>query len=104
MTNQSFENLDFSFLIETDTKTAYLQEWEDGAWGEPEIHSLPVSIDTLPKRSKLARAVKSFRDTPELRELLESGLIREEAPRLSLKSRILQWGAGLSLPIFRTDP
>ena len=97
MMTQSFENLDFSFMIEGEI--AYLQEWEDGAWGEPERHSLPVAIDALPKRSKLARAVKSFREQPAIRESLERGLVRMPAP--SMRSRLLQ---AFALPIFRTDP
>jgi hypothetical protein len=95
MTTQSFENLDFSFLIEG--TTAYLQEWDDGAWSEPEQHTLPLDTGSLPKRSRLARAVKSFKTTPEVRESLERGLVREPAPaKLPLVWRLF--------PILRTDP
>ena len=95
MTTQSFENLDFSFMIEG--STAYLQEWEDGAWSEPERHTLPIDLLACSKRSRLARAVKSFKNTPELRDLLEAGLVREPAaPRTSYAWRLF--------PLLRTDP
>src|SRR5262249_19993439 len=69
MTTQSFENLDFSFLIETDTNIAYLQEWEDGNWGEAHRFTLPQPLHLLPKDSKLARALKSFRKDPRYKRL-----------------------------------
>jgi len=79
MSNQvdplGFENLDFSFLIDRENRIAYLQEWEDGAWSEPEHFSLPVSLALAPKKSRLARAAKSFGDAA-LREVLEEGLER----------------------------
>ena len=84
MDTLSFENLNFSFLIEAASRTAYLQEWEDGAWGEPDRYSLPLALDSQPKNSKLARAVKSFRGSAECEELctaLEDGLIRESKPQ-----------------------
>ena len=84
MNTLSFENLNFSFLIEVDHKTAYLQEWDDGAWGEPERYSLPLALDSLPKTSRLARAVKSFRGNEQYEELFtafESGLIRDPKPQ-----------------------
>ncbi len=97
MTTQSFENLDFSFTIEG--STAYLQEWEDGAWSEPEQYRLPIDVASLPKRSRLARAVKSFKQMPEVRQSLENGLVRESAPQ---RSRLIEW---LFAPrILRTDP
>ena len=89
MASLSFENLDFSFWIEPEKKTAYLQEWEEGNWGHPETYALPQSLDELPKHSRLARAVKSFRREAEyapLRAALEAGLVREPAPERSLWS------------------
>ncbi len=75
MKNASFENLYFSFWIDREGRTAYLQEWEDGAWSEPEQFSLPVSIEDAPKKSRLARAVRSMADDA-LRSALEEGLER----------------------------
>ena len=84
MTTLSFETLDFSFLIEVDNRAAYLQEWEVGAWGEPDRYTLPLDLDALAKNSKLARAVKSFRGDDQndaLRGALEDGLIRATKPQ-----------------------
>lgn len=83
----SIENLDFSFWIEPEKKTAYLQEWEEGNWGHPETYAIPQSLDELPKHSRLARALKSFRRDPAyatLRSTLEAGLVREPVPDRSL--------------------
>ena len=97
MNTLSFENLDFSFLIEVDRNTAYLQEWEDGAWGEPEQYSLPVALDQLPKKSRLARAMRSFRNDSDLRESLERGLIRQPAAPRNTWSRIVDFCAAAIL-------
>src|SRR5258706_10051681 len=83
MRTLTFENLDFSFLIDAENKIAYLQQWEDGNWGEPEQYPLPLALDSLPKVSKLARAVKAFRRDSEYQALcsaLENGLQRAQVP------------------------
>jgi len=84
MAPQSFENLDFSFLIETENKIAYLQHWDEGTWSEAERYILPQALDALPKQTKLARAVKSFRGDAEYESLLDalqSGLVHENTPQ-----------------------
>ena len=84
MKTLSFENLDFSFLIETDSNTAYLQEWEEGAWSEADRFTVPVAIDSLPKHSKLARALHSFRKHGEydaLRSAVGHGMEASVEPR-----------------------
>src|SRR5579871_2603833 len=83
MRTLSFENLDFSFLVDLENKTAYLQQWDDGNWGEPEQYAVPQALDSLHKTTKLARAVKAFRGDAEymaLRSALETGLERKPAP------------------------
>lgn len=72
MTTHSFENLDFSFWIDPDRRIAYLQEWEDGNWGEPERYLLPQPLDRLGKDSKLARALKAFRKDAHYRDLRDA--------------------------------
>ncbi|SRR5579883_565628 len=95
MATLSFENLNFSFLIEPDSKTAYLQEWEDGAWSEAERFTLPQPLHGLPRNSRLARAIKSFRNDRHLdaiRAALEHGLERTPAPvRRGFAARIFEF-------------
>jgi hypothetical protein len=62
MQTLTFENLYFSFLIDPATQTAYLQEWNDGEWSEADQFALPVPLATLDKKSRLARALRSFGD------------------------------------------
>ena len=83
MRTLSFENLDFSFLIDPENKTAYLQQWEDGNWGEPDCYALPQALHALPKISKLSRAIKAFRRDSQFQDLcsaLEHGLERSALP------------------------
>ena len=89
MATQSFENLNFSFLVDSETRTVYLQEWEDGAWSEPDRFSLPVSLGSAPKKSRLARAAKSFGDG-ELRNALEEGLVRQAVAEPRMLWNLLQ--------------
>jgi|SRR5579872_774990 len=99
MTTLSFENLDFSFLIETGQNTAYLQEWEEGNWGEADKFSLPQSLDTLPKNSRLARALKSFRGDAQieaLRAALEPGVVRKREPERNLWAFLQSCSRGLA--------
>jgi hypothetical protein len=87
MRTLSFENLDFSFLIDPENKIAYLQQWEDGNWGEPDRYALPQALDSLPKISKLSRAIKAFRRDSEYQALcaaIEHGL--ERAPSAEPRS------------------
>jgi len=72
MTTLSFENLDFSVLIEVDNRIAYLQEWEDGNWSEPVKFGLPQPTEALVGPSKLASAVKSFRRETYLEEFRDA--------------------------------
>ena len=72
MTTLSFENLDFSILIEVDNKVAYLQEWDDGNWSEPHRFSLPQPPEALQGASKLAQAVKSFRGDTKIEPLRDA--------------------------------
>ncbi len=102
MTTLSFENLDFSFLIEPDRQMAYLQEWEDGIWGEAEKYTLPQALDLLPKHSKLARALKSFRKDPQYNALcnaLAPGMVREPAPERTLWTFLQTCSRGLAARI-----
>jgi hypothetical protein len=102
MTTLSFENLDFSFLIETEQSIAYLQEWEEGNWGEAEKLSLPQSLDRLPKHSRLARALKSFRGDAQLealREALEPGVVRKREPERNLWTFLQTSSRGLATRI-----
>jgi hypothetical protein len=95
MATLSFENLDFSFWIEPESKTAYLQEWEEGAWSEAERFSLPQPLDGLVRNSRLARAIRSFRRDHHYEALcsaLEHGLEREAPPvRRGFAARIFEF-------------
>ncbi len=72
MTTQSFENLDFSILVEPDNHLAYLQRWEDGVWSEPLRFTLPLSREKLAGTPILAQALKSFRRDPQLEPLRDA--------------------------------
>lgn len=61
MPDVTFENLNFSFLIDARNRTAYLQEWRNGNWSEAEKFPVPQQIAGLPKQSMLARAIRDFR-------------------------------------------
>jgi len=66
MTTRSFENLDFSILIEVENDRAYLQQWDDGVWSEAHHFALPLSPDAIDQTPVLSQAIKSFRRDPEL--------------------------------------
>ena len=72
MTIRTFENLDFSILIEVENKRAYLQQWDDGAWSEPHVFPLPVSVADLQQIPVLSNAVKSFRHDPQTKDLRDT--------------------------------
>ncbi|HLH40600.1 MAG TPA: hypothetical protein VKX39_15725 [Bryobacteraceae bacterium] len=72
MTTQSFENLDFSILVEQDNHLAYLQQWDDGVWSEPHRFTLPLSPEKLARTPILAQALKSFRRDPQIQELRQA--------------------------------
>jgi hypothetical protein len=72
MTTLSFENLDFSFMIEVESETAYLQEWEDGNWSEPDVYQLPQLLHLLQKKSRLSRALKSFHGDTQYHSLCDA--------------------------------
>lgn len=62
MAELTFENLNFSFLIDQQKNVAYLQEWDNGNWSDAEQHSLPVDLAHFPTHSRLARAIRELRD------------------------------------------
>lgn len=72
MSTRSFENLDFSILVEDDHRVAYLQQWDDGVWGEPHRFPLPVSGEDMQRLPVLSQAVKSFRRDGCFNELRDS--------------------------------
>jgi len=72
MAELAFENLNFSFLIEPENRIAYLQEWQNGNWSEPEKFDLPQEVSRVLKQSRLARAVRDFRRQPEYVALCEA--------------------------------
>jgi hypothetical protein len=83
MTTQSFENLDFSILIEVENNLAYLQKWDDGIWGDAERFPLPLKREHIEQSPLLSGALKSFRRDPqidELRDALTHGSWRGVAP------------------------
>jgi hypothetical protein len=61
MSELTFENLNFSFLLDIENKIGYLQEWRNGNWSEAERFPLPQQLDGLHKQSMLARAIRDFR-------------------------------------------
>lgn len=86
MRTRSFENLDFSILIEEDNNLVYLQRWEEGVWGEPDRFPLPLSRAALQQTPMLSQALKSFRGDPQidqLRDALTLGAWRFEAAESS---------------------
>jgi hypothetical protein len=94
MNTQSFENLDFSILIETDNNKVYLQQWDEGVWGEPHCFALPLSREELRQNPVLELALKSFRRDPQvddLRDALTHGAWRFDAEAPGLLARF--WGA-----------
>ncbi len=72
MTTLSFENLDFSILIEVENHLAYLQQWDDGVWGEPHRFHLPVCPEALEQVPILSQALKSFRRDPQIAGLRDA--------------------------------
>jgi len=72
MTTRSFENLDFSILIEEENNLVYLQQWDDGVWGEPYRFTLPLSCEALRETPVLAQTLKSFRREPQIEELCDA--------------------------------
>lgn len=72
MTTRSFENLDFSILVEEENNLAYLQQWDDGVWGEPHRFTLPLSCEALEQTPVLAQSLKSFRRDPQLEDLCDT--------------------------------
>ena len=103
MTTRSFENLDFSILIEEENRLVYLQQWDDGVWGEPHRFTLPLSCETLEETPVLAQSLKSFRRDPQLEELCDalthgtwSQRIEEKTSRLAkfwaaIQASFRQW-------------
>ncbi len=87
MPDLTFENLNFSFLIDAENRIAYLQEWRDGNWSEAEKLSLPQQIQGLPKQALLARAIRDFRGDDSYRALC-SALGAEPMERERLKVRL----------------
>jgi len=72
MTTQSFENLDFSILIEVENRLAYLQQWDDGVWSEPHRFHLPVCPESLQQVPVLSQALRSFRHDPQIAQLRDA--------------------------------
>ena len=103
MAEQTFENLNFSFLIESEKGMAYLQEWQEGSWSEPDRFSIPLDLAAFPKTSRLTRAVRDFRGEegyPVLYSALNGAPLEPElnfAGRIRARWQALQAGSRLLL-------
>ena len=104
MTTQSFENLDFSILVEVENNLAFLQRWEDGVWGEPYRFTTPLSSEDLKQIPVLAQTLKSFRRDPQSDALRDA--LTHRAWRLTSEEpgRLARFWAFIQAPFRQLAP